>query len=126
MVIPLSQRRCLYTYSRLEAERYQRRHRSGDGDQEGSEPDAITEWNQRHWWDWASERYLEHITGRVYWEQFGVMYEGGVSACLRVASDNHEIEHFLDPAKANPAWAEACVATSEGYGSHHIKLVHHA
>jgi hypothetical protein len=119
LVIPLSQRRCLYTHGRIEAERYRRRHRPQAGDGSDCDTDAIAEWNRHHWWNWASERYLEHITGRVFWEQFGERHfdilsrlglvlegQGRLTRLSRLAHAAGAVETRLTACSAEPSQQE--------------------
>jgi hypothetical protein len=57
-------RRSLYREATHEARRYQEEH-----------PEkfdrASREWNIRHWWPWARDRWLEHIRGQVFWIELG-------------------------------------------------------
>jgi hypothetical protein len=122
LAIPLSKRRCLYTFSRLEAERFQRQLSRDPRAPRTSAEEAIARWNRDHWWDWASERYLEHIAGDVFWEQFGESHFGALGRLGLSLAPRRS-------AARQPACAGACEdgspdhATGDGPGEELIDLL---
>ena len=59
--------RDLYRFAKLESEAYSAI--LADGDAAYMEK-AKRRWNKYFWWIWCSGRFLEHVTGRVFWSQF--------------------------------------------------------
>ena len=59
--------RDLYRFAKLECEAYSAILANKDAT---FVDEARRRWNKYFWWMWCSERFLEHVTGRVFWSQF--------------------------------------------------------
>lgn len=62
------ERKCLYRYGSMEAENYRRARAEAERRDPGRR--AVREWNEKFWWDWCLKRFLEHLQGEMFWEQF--------------------------------------------------------
>ena len=61
------QEESIYRAARLEASSYASELAERMGAQ--FEESAPTEWNRDHWWSWAADRVVQHITGEVFWAE---------------------------------------------------------
>lgn len=78
------ERRCLYRFGLYEAENYRRTRLRGSRGDQGRQ--AVREWNEKHWWSWCLQKFLEHLQGEMFWEQFGDSTFGLLNPALRRAS----------------------------------------
>ena len=65
----IHERHRLYHYAHEEAIRHKWIESQKAGRDLGVE--AIDDWNRHHWWRWCRGRWLEHLLGEIYWNEFG-------------------------------------------------------
>lgn len=59
------QKRSLYREAFYAAETYRQEMSSRLSDD--LVPEAVSQWNQEHWWTWTCQRIIEHLLGDAFW-----------------------------------------------------------